>query len=271
MHYGRAMTRALITGCSTGIGRATAVELTKRGYEVIATARKPETLDELDVAQRLALDVTSEASVAAAVAAAGEVDVLVNNAGIAVGGPIEKVPLDRAQAMFDTNVWGALRMIQAVAPSMRARQRGAIVNVTSVAGRVVGPLNGMYSASKFALEAITEGLALELNHWGIRVIAIEPGYIETAIGDNSVDFGQDVPPYDELARLWEDAQGRLTGDAEPPGPELVAAAIAEALEADDPPLRHPVGADADMIIGTRDSMPYEQFVVTMKAFLGLDW
>jgi NAD(P)-dependent dehydrogenase (short-subunit alcohol dehydrogenase family) len=265
------MTRALITGCSTGIGRATAVELAKRGYDVVATARKPETLDDLDVALRLALDVTSDASVAAAVGAAGEIDVLVNNAGISVGGPIEKVPLDRARALFDTNVWGALRMIQALAPSMRHRSRGAIVNVTSVAGRVVGPLNGIYSASKFALEALTEGLAIELNHWGIRVIAIEPGYIDTAIGANAVDFGHDVPPYDELARLWEGAQARLAGDGESQGPELVAIAIADALEAEDPPLRHPVGADADMIIGTRDSMPYEQFLPTMKAFLGLDW
>jgi NAD(P)-dependent dehydrogenase (short-subunit alcohol dehydrogenase family) len=265
------MTRVLITGCSTGIGRATAVELTKRGFDVVATARKPETLDELDVALRLALDVTSDASVAAAVEAAGEIDVLVNNAGISVGGPIEKVPLDRAQALFETNVWGALRLIQATAPAMRERGRGAIVNVTSVAGRVVGPLNGIYSASKFALEALTEGLALELNHWGIRVIAIEPGYIDTAIGDNSIDFGHDEPPYDELASMWEDAQARLKGDGESQGPELVAVAIADALEADDPPLRHPVGADADMIIGTRDSMPYEQFLSTMKAFLGLDW
>jgi NAD(P)-dependent dehydrogenase (short-subunit alcohol dehydrogenase family) len=127
-------------------------------------------------------------------------------------------------------------------------------------------------ASKFALEAITEGLAIELNPWGIRVIAIEPGYIETAIGDNAVDFGQDVPPYDELARMWESAQSRSSGDGDSQGPELVAVAIADALEATDPPpLRHPVGADADMIIGTRDSMPYEQFLATMKAFLGLEW
>jgi len=265
------MTRVLITGCSTGIGRATALELAKRGYDVVATARRPDTLDDLDVAQRLALDVTSDASVAAAVAAAGEIDLLVNNAGIAMGGPIEKAPLDRAQALFDTNVWGALRMIQAIAPSMRARNGGAIVNVTSVAGRVVGPLNGVYSASKFALEALTEGLALELNHWGIRVLAIEPGYIETAIGDNSSDYGHDIPPYDELARIWEQSQQRLQGDGEPQGPELVAAAIADALEADDPPLRHPVGTDAEMIIGTRDSMAYEQFLATMKEFLGLDW
>ena len=118
------MTRALITGCSTGIGRATAVELMKRGHEVVATARRPEVLDDLDVTQRLALDVTSDASVAAAVAAAGEIDILVNNAGIGVGGPVEQVPIAEAQAMFDTNVWGAARMVQAVAPGMRDRSRG---------------------------------------------------------------------------------------------------------------------------------------------------
>src|SRR5204862_1181362 len=138
---------ALITGCSTGIGRATAVELMKRGHEVVATARRPEVLEDLDVTLRLALDVTSDASVAAAVAAAGEIDVLVNNAGIGVGGPVECVPIDRAQAMFDTNVWGPARMVQALAPGMRARNRGAIVNVTSLAGRAVGPLNGFYAAS----------------------------------------------------------------------------------------------------------------------------
>src|SRR6476660_2227141 len=103
------MTRALITGCSTGIGRATAVELTKRGHEVVATARRPEVLDDLDVAVRLALDVTSDASVAAAVDAAGPIDVLVNNAGVSVGGPVERVPVADAQGMFDTNVWGAVR------------------------------------------------------------------------------------------------------------------------------------------------------------------
>src|SRR5438874_870512 len=100
-----AMTRTLITGCSTGIGRATAVELTKRGHEVVATARRPEVLDDLDVSMRLALDVTSDESVAAAVAAAGEIDVLVNNAGISVGGPVETVPIASAQEVFDMNVW----------------------------------------------------------------------------------------------------------------------------------------------------------------------
>ena len=140
------MTRVLITGCSTGIGRATAVELTKRGHEVVATARRPETLADLDVADRLALDVDDDASVASLRDAAGQVDVLVNNAGFEVSGPIEKVPLDEVRRMFETNVFGALRMIQAFLPAMRERGSGTIVNVSSVAGRAAAPLGALYSA-----------------------------------------------------------------------------------------------------------------------------
>jgi NAD(P)-dependent dehydrogenase (short-subunit alcohol dehydrogenase family) len=267
----RTMTRALITGCSTGIGRATAVELTKRGHEVVATARRPEVLDDLDVTMRLQLDVTSEASVAAAVAAAGEIDILVNNAGIGVGGPVECVPIASAQEMFDTNLWGAARMVQAIAPGMRDRSRGWIVNVTSLAGRAVGPLGGYYSASKWALEALSEAMALELGHWGIRVIVIEPGLIDTPMLQKENGFGTDKPPYDELARVWEAAGAKLSGDGDLPGPELVAGAIADSLDESDPHLRHPVGADAEMVVAARDSMGYEQFVSTMREFLGLDW
>jgi NAD(P)-dependent dehydrogenase (short-subunit alcohol dehydrogenase family) len=265
------MARALITGCSTGIGRATAVELTKRGYEVVATARRPEVLDDLDVAARLALDVTSDASISAAVAAAGEIDVLVNNAGIGVGGPVECVPIERAQAMFETNVWGPARMVQALAPGMRARNRGAIVNVTSVAGRAVQPLGGFYAASKWALEALSEAMYVELRHWGIKVVAIEPGLIATPMLEKDEGYGADVAPYDELARIWEVAAANLSGRDEPPGPELVAAAIAEALEEEQPALRRPVGADAEMVVAARESMSYEQFYATMREMLGVDW
>ncbi len=264
------MRRALITGCSTGIGRATAVELTKRGYEVVATARRPEVLDDLDVAERLALDVTDAASIKRAVDAAGEIDVLVNNAGIGVGGPIECVPIDRAQAMFETNVWGPARMVQALAPGMRARNRGAIVNVTSLAGRAVGPLNGYYSASKWALEALSEAMYIELAHWGIKVIVIEPGYIATPMLEKDEGYGTDAPPYDELRRIWDSAGAVLSG-GDPPGPELVAAAIAEALEEEEPVLRRPVGADAEMVVAARESMSYEQFIASMRELLSLDW
>jgi NAD(P)-dependent dehydrogenase (short-subunit alcohol dehydrogenase family) len=262
--------RALITGCSTGIGRATAVELTKRGYEVVATARRPEVLDDIDVAERLALDVTDDVSIKAAVVAAGDIDVLVNNAGIGVGGPIESVPIDRARAMFETNVWGPARMVQALAPGMRARGRGAIVNVTSLAGRAVGPLNGYYAASKWALEALSEAMYIELAHWGIKVIVIEPGYVATPMLEKDEGYGTDEPPYDELGRIWERASSNLSG-GDPPGPELVAAAIADALEEDKPVLRRPVGADAEMVVAARETMSYEQLYASMQELLGIDW
>jgi NAD(P)-dependent dehydrogenase (short-subunit alcohol dehydrogenase family) len=265
------MTRALITGCSTGIGRATAVELMKRGHEVVATARRPEVLDDLDVTTRLALDVTSDTSIAAAVAAAGEIDILVNNAGIGIGGPVEQVPIAEAQAMFDTNFWGAARMVQAIAPGMRERSRGWIVNVTSLAGRAVAPLGGYYAASKWALEALSQAMDLELGHWNIRTIVIEPGLIDTPMLQKENDFELPAAPYDELRRIWDGASSKLAGDGALPGPELVAMAIADALEEDPPVLRHPVGADAEMVVAARDSMSYEQFISTMREMLGIDW
>lgn len=155
------MARVLITGCSTGIGRAAAVELTKRGFEVVATARRPETLEDLDVADKLRLDVDDDASVKEAVAKAGQIDALVNNAGWGMHSPIEKTPLDEVRRMFETNVIGAVRTMQAVLPQMRERGSGVIVNVSSLAGLVSSPLGGFYSATKHALEAITEALHYE--------------------------------------------------------------------------------------------------------------
>jgi NAD(P)-dependent dehydrogenase (short-subunit alcohol dehydrogenase family) len=267
------MARVLITGCSTGIGRAAAVELTKRGHEVIATARRPETLEDLDVAERLALDVDSDESVRDAIVRAGRVDALVNNAGFGVVGPVETLPLAEVRRLFETNVFGAWRMMQAVLPEMRAQGGGTVVNVTSLAGRVVAPLNGAYSASKYALEAITEALHYEVGHFGIRVVAIEPGEFTTEFGDRELRLGMDAPPYDELDGLWQAAQAKLPGhDASgPPGPEAVAAAIADAIESDVTPRRVPVGADAELIVSTRAQMDDETFEATMRQVVGLDW
>ncbi|HYZ91899.1 MAG TPA: SDR family oxidoreductase [Actinomycetota bacterium] len=264
--------RALITGCSTGIGRAAALELTKRGFEVIATARRPEALEDLEVAERLQLDVTDQKSVDAAVKAAGQIDVLVNNAGIGVGGPIEKVPLAEVQRLFDTNVWGCVRMIHAVVPQMRERGSGVIVNVTSVAGRVSSPLGGYYSSSKYAMEAISEALHYECNHFGIKVRVVEPGGFETNIQDNGRVFGEDEPPYDELQREWEKAQSSFMGTGGVrPGPEPVAQVIADAIEFEGAKLRWPVGDDADLIFSVRSQMNDEDFESTMRQTLGLTW
>lgn len=262
---------ALVTGCSTGIGRATAIELSKQGYEVIATARRPEQCSGLGVSRTLALDVDSDASVAAAVADAGPIDVLVNNAGFGVEGAIETVPLETVRRAFETNFFGAARMIQAVLPSMRERGSGAIVNVTSVAGVAAGPLSGYYSATKFALEALSESLHLEVGHFGIRVIVIEPGAIETSFGANLVDHRDEPGPYQPLAEIWRAGMERLGNGQPAPGPELVATAIAEALASSTPRFRIPVGADAELVTSTRDSMGYDEFEATMRQALNIDW
>ena len=263
--------RALITGCSTGIGRATALELTARGYEVIATARRPETIEDLEVAQRLSLDVDSDGSVAKAAAEVGAIDVLVNNAGFGVEGAIETVPLDEVRRMFETNVFGSARLIQAFVPGMRERGAGAVVNVTSTAAIASPPLGGYYAATKFAMEAISESLKLEVGHFGIRVFAIEPGVIETSFGANALDHRAEAGPYEELGTLWAKAMDTLGGGQAPPGPELVATAIATALESDGTKLRWPVGQDAEMIAAARTGTDYDEFVAGMRAVLDLDW
>lgn len=264
------MSRILITGASTGFGRATAVECAARGHEVIATARTPSTLDDLDVAERLALDVTDQASVDAAVAAAGTVDVLVNNAGISQRGAIEGYPMAIAESVFATNTFGALRMMEAVAPQMRERGSGTIVNVSSVEGFVTSPLGGIYSASKHALEALSEAAKLELGHFGVRVVIIQPGYFATPIQDKPSAVPIAGTPYEPLHQQWQGADERLIG-GQRPGPEVVAVAIADAIDAVETPLRIPVGADAEMVAAVRRSTDDATFEAAMRQTLDLSW
>ncbi len=262
--------RVLITGCSSGIGRCAAIELAQRGHAVVATARRVETLADLDVAQKLPLDVDSDESVQAAVAQAGELEALVNNAGWSANGPIEKIPLDAVRRMFETNFFGAARMIQAIVPGMRARKRGVVVNVTSLAGRVAPPLSGFYSATKFALEALSETLHLELGHFGIRVAIIEPGYVQTSIRENATSYGIDEPPYDELHRSWSGSDETLLGGARPKA-EIVGTAIADAVEGKRADLRWPVGEDAELVTKARASMDDVAFETAMRSMLKLEW
>ena len=262
--------RAIVTGCSTGIGRATCIELTSRGYEVVATARRLDSIADLKVARAVKLDVDSDASVAAVRAEVGPIDVLVNNAGFGVDGSVEEVPLADVRRMFETNFFGAARMIQAFVPAMREQGAGSVVNVSSVAGIVAGPLAGYYSASKFALEALSEALHLEVGHFGVDVLVIEPGSIDTQFGANLVDH-RGSGPYQELAELWEGATGVLSGGQPAPGPELVALAICDALDAGTHPLRVPVGSDAELVAATRHTVSYESFEATMRQALNIDW
>jgi NAD(P)-dependent dehydrogenase (short-subunit alcohol dehydrogenase family) len=268
------MSTVLVTGTSTGIGQATAVHLARKGHRVFATMRNPEGAPELGNIARaeslpltvLSLDVDSDASVRAAFetvrAQAGRVDVLVNNAGVGFAGAVEDVPLSEFRRVMETNFFGALRCIKAVLPSMRESRAGLIVNVTSVAGRIASGAQGAYCASKWALEALSESLALEVAHFGVRVAIIEPGVITTPIfgkmGPSPVDS-----PYPHLRRL----RALFAKSNETPrSPFLVAEKIAEVVASADGRLRHPVGPDAEPFLGWRRSLTDEQWV----AFGGLD-
>src|SRR4051812_7180150 len=171
----------LVTGCSSGIGRATAERLAATGWSVYATARRRESLTALKAAgcRTLALDVTDEASMRAAVdtveQAEGTVGVLVNNAGYSQSGAIESVPMERVRAQFETNVFGLVRLTQLVLPKMRAQRWGKIVNLSSMGGRLVFPGGGFYHATKYAVEAISDALRFEVKGFGIDVIIVEPG------------------------------------------------------------------------------------------------
>jgi NAD(P)-dependent dehydrogenase (short-subunit alcohol dehydrogenase family) len=261
--------RVLVTGAGRAIGQASALELAARGHEVVATARRMETIDHLDVAQKLELDVCDGASVDRALAAAGDLDAVVNNAGLTGNGPLEDFPLERLRAVFETNVIGPLQLIQRLVPAWRERGSGVIVNVSSVQGRVAPPLEGAYSSSKHALEAISETLHLELGHFGIRVVIIEPGYIAPGMKHEGDHQGPAL--YEELRRQWAGSESTLTGPGGRPGPELVAQAIADAVEDPDTALRVPVGADAQMVLGLRRQLEDGPFEQTMRDALNLRW
>lgn len=254
----------LITGCSSGIGRETALHLAKAGHTVYATARRAESLEGLEEAgcRPLLLDVTSQESASLAVAtvqeAHGCVDVLVNNAGYGQSGAIEAVSLDEVRRQFETNVLGYLRMAQLVLPAMRRKGAGRIINLSSVAGRVVMPGSGVYSASKFAIEALSDALRYEVREFGIHVVVIEPGPIRTRFTETAniqLPEASGDPTYTSFhaAVAASDAQtdtSRLAGDA-----GEVAAAIQRAIEARHPKARYRVTMIARVLPALRAGLP----------------
>jgi NAD(P)-dependent dehydrogenase (short-subunit alcohol dehydrogenase family) len=264
----------LITGCSSGIGRATAELLAREGWTVYATARKPETLSDLERAgcRTLALDVTDEASMNAAVetvqAAEGAVGVLVNNAGYSQSGAVESVPMEQVRRQFETNVFGLIRMCQLVLPAMREQRWGRIVNLSSMGGRLTFPGGGMYHATKYAVEAISDALRFEVRGFGVEVIIVEPGLIVTSFGDTAADSVADAEgPYAsfnrDVARATEQAYkgplAKLGG-----GPEVVAKTIVGALNAERPKTRYPVTASARIMMGQRRLMPDRVWDLLMR-------
>jgi len=245
------MKTILITGCSSGYGQETARHFLQRGWNVVATMRTPRdgVLPASDALRVLPLDVTDEVSIAAAVAAAGPIDVLVNNAGIGVVGAFEATPMDHVRRIFDTNTFGVMAMTRAVIPQMRERRSGVVVNVTSSVTLAPMPLAAAYTASKQAIEGFTGSLAHELGHFGIRARLVEPGYAPTTrFSQNTAIRVEDLVPeaYAGFAGPIFAAFARpalVTRETD------VAEAVWRAVHDDSGRLRFPAGPDAVALAG----------------------
>ena len=261
----RAQQTVLITGASSGIGEVTAIYLAEKGYKVIGTSRAEERLGGLRAAMSngnlpitpLELDINSDEDVDSVLTQLleeiGTVDVLVNNAGYGLWGPVELLSMEELRAQFETNFFAAVRLIKAVLPGMESQRSGTIINVGSVAGRLATPFNGAYSASKFALEGLSESLSHELRPMGISVAIVEPGLYSTNFQKNRVvakgtrnsgsPYGPHIDRYNRAHRRFD----RLSSD-----PKEIAKVIHSIIRRRHPTLRHPVGFEARMgMMGAR--------------------
>ncbi|MEZ7906836.1 MAG: SDR family oxidoreductase [Pseudomonadales bacterium] len=262
---------AVVTGTSTGIGLTTSLHLARNGYQVFAGMRNLAKADALQTAAAaenlpvtvVQLDVCDTDSVKQAFAEiekTGPVDVLINNAGIGGAAPLELVPEAEHKQMFETNYFGVVRCIQAVLPSMRERQTGSIVNITSAVGLQATPNQIAYSASKWALECLGEALAHEVYRFGVRVVNVEPGVIMTSIFENSAEQTRydKTSPYQPIMRR----NGKVfsAGFKRAVSPDLVAETILESITTDDYKLRWPVGPDAEGFMAARTTVPSEDWI-----------
>jgi NAD(P)-dependent dehydrogenase (short-subunit alcohol dehydrogenase family) len=252
----------VITGCSTGIGRATAERLAADGWNVHATARRPESIEHLRErgCQTHALDVTDERSMESAVAEVGKggpIGALINNAGYSQSGAIETIPMASVRRQFETNVFGLIRMCQLVLPSMRAAGSGRIVNLSSMGGKLTFPGGGIYHATKHAVEALSDALRFEVASFGVDVVVIEPGLIITEFGETAAGSLAEVEEHGPYAKFNSDV-ARVTANAYSgplarfgAGPEAVAGKIAKALLARRPSTRYTVTPLAKVMLGVR--------------------
>jgi NAD(P)-dependent dehydrogenase (short-subunit alcohol dehydrogenase family) len=276
------MSVVLITGCSSGFGLLSAVAFAKRGDRVYATMRNVDKAGALKQAAKdagvsievLALDVTDRASVDAAVASviaeAGRIDILVNNAGIGAVAAVEDFDDDEYQRVFDTNVFGVIRVTRAVLPHMRAQRSGRLIHIGSLSAVVPSQFRSIYSATKAAVAALSDALFVELSPWGIYSSVIEPGFFATAIGDNRMATRrQGSSDYTPLLEKYE--TGSTPSGSERVAPDPVIDVILQAAT-DDPPKRHyPVGRDADAITALKAKLPDEEFVqIVMRSMPKLE-
>ena len=247
----------LITGASSGIGRASAEAFLADDWSVWATAREESNIEDLeeDGYKTAELDVTNprecERVVEALIESEGRLDCLINNAGYAQFGPVEDVSTADLHDQFDVNLYGPHRLIREALPHMRARENGTIVNVSSVAGRIAFPNQGSYAASKFALEGLSDALRMEVEEFGIDVVLVEPGPVETNFDDRADEELDDLDKsgaYDWLYQAHEDSSLVGIQDALSVTPGTVALTIRDAANASDPEPRYPVGQGAQLLL-----------------------
>ncbi|MER7245455.1 oxidoreductase [Kribbella sp. NPDC000426] len=278
MSHNLSMKVALVTGASSGIGEATALKLANAGYTVYGAARRVERMAHLADAgiRPIRMDVTDDASmqegVAKIIAEAGRIDVLVNNAGYGSYGALEDVPMDEARYQFEVNVFGAARLTQLVLPHMRARRAGRIVNITSMGGKIHTPLGAWYHATKFALEAISDCLRLEVRPFGIDVIVIEPGGIRSEWAGIAADKVRAVSSESAYAPQGNAVADSLAADStqrRSSPPELIGRTVTKAVTARNPRTRYAVGYGAKPMIFLRGVLPDRTFDAFVRRATGV--
>lgn len=261
----------LVTGASSGIGLACAAHLAGRGYRVYGTSRRAATSQAGSVAMLVA-DVTDDRSVEQAVAAVlareGRLDIVVNNAGMGIAGPVENTSIEEAKRQLEVNFFGAFRVCRAVLPILRSQRRGYIVNIGSIGGLIAIPYQAMYSASKFALEGLSESLRMEVRPFGVKVVLIEPGDHKTAITGNRTEMTGGTDAYSQsfqaaLARTAHDEQNG-------PGPEQVARLLYRIVNTRNPRLRYTIGpATQRAAVWLKRLLPYSVTEYSIRSYFGL--
>ena len=268
----------LITGASSGIGKATAIFFQEKGWNVVATMRNPEAgkdLSQLSNVLVIRLDVTDHASIEEAVSTAivkfGKIDVLLNNAGYGAYGPLEAFPMEKIERQFNTNVMGLLATTKAVLPHFRQEKSGTIVNISSIGGKMTFPLGSLYHGTKFAVEGISEALQFELEPIGIKVKIVEPGMIATDFGGRSFDFHNDEsmseyqPTVQKLMAVFQNEE--FAANASPAS--LVAEVIWNAVTDGSSQIRYTAGEDAKMYMANRKAQDDETFIGGVRQMLGM--
>lgn len=262
----------LITGASSGVGQSTARLLAQRDYKVFGTSRNPAGVESIPTVEMVPLDVRADESVTACVKAvlsrAGQLDVLINNAGHELAGALEELSLDEAKAQFETNFFGVVRMVKAVLPFMRQQKHGQIINVSSLSGLTPIPFLGFYSASKFALEGYTEALRHEVKPFNIHVSLTEPAFLNTPMMHHRQVAAERIGEYDAWRQRAFNAIRAQEEKA--PGPELVAETMLEILASDRPRLRYVIGQQAKSITRLRRFLPAGVYEQGARRNFGLD-